>query len=471
MQKISLVLITVLFFLCDLNDVHSQVVLPSVFSDHMVLQRNADVNIWGWGRRGSEVRIMPSWSKDTIRVNCDGYSKWNTTLKTPDAGGPYEIKFVNGRSTSYLKDILMGEVWLCSGQSNMEWGAHNKLQEMLDELPKASNANIRLLHVNRIAAETPQNNFENKWELANKERLQEFSAIGYFLAQKLHKELGVPIGIISASWGGTNAEVWVPEQYIAADEILSADAKTFAPHRSRPSGTGALWNSMLNPLKGFSLAGFCWYQGENNVSNYGNYKRLMSTLIRSWRSEWKAQLPFYYVQIAPHPYKQSTPTEQKAALLREQQMNLLDQQKTGMVVVSDLVPDVKNIHPPLKREVADRLANIALAEVYGQALKDYKSPVYKTHKIKGNEVIVEFDYVENGLLIKDGNSVKELYIAGENKIFQQADSRIEGNKLIISSKYIAHPKSVLFSFSDIAVSNLYSKSGLPVAPFRIGYEE
>ncbi len=446
--------------------VKSQVVLPSVFSDHMVLQRNSDIKIWGWGGRGSKMWILPSWSKDTVKLTCDGNARWSTTLKTPEAGGPYEIKFVNKGVTTSLKDILIGEVWLCSGQSNMEWGAQNKLQEMLDEIPIANNKNIRLLHVNRIGSEAPQDNFFNKWELASGERLKEFSAIGYFLAKKLNQELNIPIGIISANIGGTNAEVWIPKDVVEADPLLLADAQTYPPSPSRPTSIAACWNGMLNPLKGFNIAGVCWYQGESNVSNYKNYNKLMTALVNSWRKEWNAELPFYYVQIAPHTYGQSTPNEQKAALLREQQAQLLKLSKTGMVVVSDLVPDVKNIHPIYKKEVANRLANIALAEVYDKKFMDYKSPVYKSHTVKGNQVIVEFDNLSNGLMMK-GNTVQELFIAGDDHVYKAADAKIDGNKLIVYNSKIKKPKTVRFSFSDIAISNLFSKSGLPVAPFQI----
>ncbi|GEM_PF-41981 len=459
--KFSLFLIGCIGF----SQVKSQVILPSVFSDHMVLQRNADVKIWGWGGRGSEVWILPGWSQDTVKVTCDGYARWSTTLKTPEAGGPYEIKFVNRRITSSLKDVLIGEVWLVSGQSNMEWGAQNKLQEMLDEISKANNDNIRLLHVNRIASDTPQDNFINKWEKATDERLAEFSAIGYFLAQRLNKELDVPIGIISANWGGTIAEVWMPDTVVTDDPILAADVKTYKVAPSKPTIPGALWNSMIHPLAGYKIAGFLWYQGESNVGKYQNYNTLMTKLVQSWRNAWREELPFYYVQIAPYDYK-SKPEMQRGALLREQQAELLTLHKTGMVVVSDLTNDVKNIHPIYKREVANRLANIALAEVYGKNLQDYKSPVYKSHTIKGGQVIVEFDHVNNGLMIK-GNKVTELFIAGEDGIIKEANAKIEGNKLIVSHPAVKNPKSVLFSFSDTAISNLFSKSGLPVAPFRI----
>lgn len=454
-----------LLTLCVSLSAHSQVVLPSVFSDHMVLQRNAEVNLWGWGQRGSQLMIIPSWSADTIKLTCDGHARWATTLQTPEAGGPYEITFINRNTTTSLKDILIGEVWLCSGQSNMEWGAQNKLQEMLDEIGKPVNDQIRLLHVNRIGSDQPQENFVNTWEYANEERLKEFSAIGYFIAHKLNAELDVPIGIISASIGGTNAEVWMPREAIERDEILLADANTYKVHASRPTNIAAAWNGMLHPLKGFTLAGFYWYQGEANIGKHKNYNRLMTALVNSWRMEWDAELPFYYVQIAPYNYK-SPATEQRAALLREQQVDLLQLPKTGMVVASDLVPDISNIHPPYKRAVANRLADLALAETYGHTLRDYKSPVYKSHTVKGNQIIVEFDYVEGGLMIK-GNEIGELSIAGADGVYSPATGKIDGNKLIISSKSVKEPKSVLFSFTDTGIGNLFTKTGLPVAPFRI----
>jgi len=466
MKNIFFFLLTCSFIVS--NTLTAQVSLPSVFSDNMVLQRDSDIKIWGWGKRGSKLIIIPSWSKDSIQVQVTGDGTWKANVKTLSAGGPHSINFINAGKSSQIANILFGEVWLCSGQSNMEWGAQNKLQEMLDEIKKPKNENIRLLHVNRAGSANPQDNFFGKWELATNERLKEFSAIGYFIAQKLNKELNVPIGIISANIGGTNAEVWTPEYSIVREKELLADALTFKPHKSRPTRYAASWNAMLNPLKGYTLAGFYWYQGESNVDNYKNYGRLMSTLVKAWREEWKdSKLPFYFVQIAPYKYSQSTKEEQKGALLREQQESLLTLPNTGMVVVSDLVPDVTDIHPSYKREVANRLANIALAEKYNQHMKDYKSPVYRSHTVRDNEIIIEFYNVLDGLIIKDGKSIKELVVAGEDNLYKIVDARVDDNKLIVSTKNIRNPKSLLFSFSDTGISNLFTKTGLPVAPFRI----
>jgi sialate O-acetylesterase len=454
--------------MCSFFSVSAQVHLPNFFSDHMVLQRNENVNIWGWCKRGSSVKIIASWSpKDTVTVPSNAHAKWSGKLKTPEAGGPYTIQFINAGHTTVLKDILIGEVWLGSGQSNMEWGAQNKLKEMLDEIPKKTNPAIRVLQVNRIGSDTPQENIFNSWELADSNRLKEFSAIGYFYAQKLNQELNVPIGIIHSSWGGTNAEVWTAKELILNHPDLLADAKKFNSKNPEPIHLGILWNAMIHPLKTYTMAGVLWYQGESNVSTYKNYNLLMSTMIENWRKEWKAELPFYFVQIAPHTYKQSTPEEQKAALLREQQEMHLKLPKTGMVVVSDLVPDVKDIHPPYKREVANRLADIALSDVYGRNLVDKKSPLVKNHEIKNGQVIISFEHASKGLKIK-GDSVRELYIAGEDLQYKEAKFTISGNKLTVFHPDIKKPVYVKYNFTDSGIANLFNTNDLPVAPFRVG---
>lgn len=442
-----------------------QITLPSVFSDNMVLQRQSNVKFWGWAGRGSTVKVVPSWSNDTVTVKASGHAKFEVNLPTPQAGGPYTITVLNGRFEQVLKNILIGEVWLASGQSNMEWSSLNKLKEMIDELPHANNDQIRLLHVNRHASYYPQENFTNKWQVSSSTSAEGFSAIGYFFAKKLQQELGVPVGIISSSIGGTNAEVWIPDTVINNDPILAKDAGMYAVSPSRPHEPGTLWNTMIYPLAGYNLAGFLWYQGESNVGRYSNYNHLMTKLVGSWRNAWKEELPFYYVQIAPNNYK-SKPEEQKGSLLREQQAKLLQLSNTGMVVVSDLVDNVNDIHPIQKKEVASRLADLALADTYSKTLKDYKSPVYKSHHIQGSKVVIDFDFLEGGLMVPDNKSIIDLYIADSTKEFKPAQYQIKGNQLIVFNNNIKKPEAVRFAFTDISISNLFSKSGLPVAPFR-----
>lgn len=453
-----------ILMLCLSGQLFAQINLPSFFSDNMVLQRNAEVNFWGWARRGGQVKITPSWTNETITVKATGYARFDTKLKTPDAGGPYSITVVSGSQKRVINNILIGEVWLCSGQSNMQWSSHNKLQEMLDELPHAANPKVRLLQVSNIGANAPQNNIYDSWKECNTESATGFSAIGYFIAKQLSKELDVPVGIINSSWGGTPAEFWTPAKYIEQDEEFLKNSKAFKPSAGKPHEASTLWNAMIYPLAGYNIAGAFWYQGESNVDTYSSYNRLFTTMINSWREAWGYEFPFYYVQIAPYDYK-SKPEEQKGALLREQQVQTLKLPKTAMAVVTDLVPDVKDIHPTKKREVAERLAQLALVEVYGKQMADYKSPVYKNHQIAGNRIIVEFDYLQGKLEVK-GKKITDLFIADESRNFVPADYKIEKNRLVVYSSKVKKPVAVRFGFTDVSMPNLFNSNGLPVSPFR-----
>lgn len=442
----------------------AQISLPSFFSDNLVLQRNSEVKFWGWANRGTIVTVEPSWAKEPVKVKTNPHSRFDVVLKTPEAGGPYHITIRSGKDQKILQNVLIGEVWFCSGQSNMQWNSRNKLQEMLDELPNAKNPNIRLLQVANVAAYAPQDNTFGSWQECNSGSADGFSAIAYFYAKQLNEELKVPVGVIDASWGGTPAESWTPLSIIERDDELMRNAKRQKPSAARPHEPGLLWNSMVYPMSGYGIAGFLWYQGETNIITHSGYHKLFSRMISAWREQWGKEYPFYYVQIAPYDYK-SKPEEQRGALLREQQVKTLTLPNTGMVVVTDLVPDVKNIHPARKKEVAERLVKMSLSDTYGREATDYKSPVYKSHTIQGNKMIILFDYLTNGLQTT-GDTVTDLFIAGEDKVFVPASAKINGNKLEVYSKRIKTPKAVRFAFSDTSMSNLFTNSGLPVSPFR-----
>ncbi|HWK56277.1 MAG TPA: sialate O-acetylesterase [Parapedobacter sp.] len=441
-----------------------QLRIPHVLSDNMVLQRNTKANIWGWGYASVEVAIKASWLDDTVKTKVDGGGRWMAELPTTQAGGPYELEILSAGSKITLHNILLGDVWLCSGQSNMEWGGNQQLPEILDELPGANDHQIRLLQVSRTAADYPQDDIPNSWQTLSAESLKPFSAIGYFIAKKLRAELDVPIGIINASWGGTPAEVWTPSYLIENDSELGHLEAMLNPSQHWPTEAGVLWNSMIRPLTPFVLSGFYWYQGESNVGTWWGYDKLMRTMVTSWRMAWNSELPFYFVQIAPFAYGNEKPL---AALLREQQdktAKILP--NTGMVVVSDLVDNVKDIHPTQKREVANRLAAIALHEHYGlNNGKDYRSPLYSGYKAQGKTITISFDYLENGLQVV-GDRITDLYIAGADRIFHEAVGTIKGNELIVSSPAVNAPMAVRFGFTETAMPNLFNTNGLPVAPFR-----
>lgn len=438
--------------------------LPAFFSDHMVLQRQSMVNIWGWAKAGQQVKLISSWSKDTLAVMTSGDATWRAQLETPKAGGPHSIKLITHQQQLELKDIMIGEVWLCSGQSNMQWSGANKLQEILDILPHASNPNIRLLQVSNIAAQTPQNNIFDSWQTCRPETVRDFSAIGYFFAEKLSHELDVPIGIINASWGGTAAEFWTPKEKIVADEQLTryATRQKLAPRK--PHQPGVLWNSMLAPFAGYTIGGSLWYQGEDNTVAYEGYDQLIQTMVGAWREAWGYQFPFYFVQIAPYAYPQYK--KPNAALLREQQARTARKlPRSGMVVTTDLVDDLKNIHPTRKKAVASRLADLALAEVYAQPLVDYKSPTLQDYTIKDDKIILSFADLDGKLLVR-GKEITDMYIAGEDRKFYPARHQLKGSQLLVFADQVKAPRAVRFGFTNSARPNLFNSKGLPVSPFR-----
>ncbi len=444
------------------QNVIAQLRIPNFFSDHMVLQRGTEINFWGLAPASSEIKIVGTWFQDTVKAKTNGDGQWRTTLPEGKAGGPYEIKIMANQESITLKDILLGDVFLCSGQSNMEWGAAQNLKEIIDEMPNANNPNIRLLHISRNGALTPQDQISNQWATLSAESLKPFSAIGYFIAKEINAQENVPIGVINSSWGGTAAEVWTPSYLIENDPFLLQRAKAQGANDWRPHNSGVLWNAMVHPFAGYNISAAFWYQGESNVGTWDGYDKLMKTMINSWRSAWNDDFPFYFVQIAPFQYNNKEPL---AAYLREQQAKTATElPNTGMVVITDLVDNIKDIHPIQKKAVAKRLADLALAEVYHKPLKDYKSPIYKSQEIKGNSIEISFSNLEGKLTSK--GEITDLFIAGADQQFKPAKGKIKGDKLIVESAEVRNPVAVRFGFTEIAMPNLFNSNGLPVSPFR-----
>lgn len=459
------IIFTFIFITFGSNYVLAQLHLPHIFSDHMVLQRDANANIWGWSSAGSKVIIVGNWNtKDTITTITDHNGKWATQISTSQAGGPYTLTIQSIGQQIVLNDILLGDIYLCSGQSNMEWGGNQNLPEIIAELPNANNPNIRLLQVNRIGATTVQENIINKWQNLNAVSLKPFSAIGYFIAQNLNKQTNVPIGIINSSWGGTAAEVWTQKEEIQKDTELLNNAKKVSPDRYRPHETAVLWNAMIAPLQKFNIKGIFWYQGESNVGTWSGYNKLMKTMVNSWRKAWDEDVPFYFVQIAPFEYNNKKAP--LAALLREQQSKTaIELPKSGMVVITDLVDNIKDIHPIQKKEVANRLSRMALKDIYGYPDNDIQSPIYKSHVINKDKIEIDFYHLDGSLSIK-GKELTDIYIASEDQVFHKAQGVIKGQKLIVYNKEIKKPVAVRFGFTETAMPNLFNEKGLPVSPFR-----
>ena len=356
---------------------------------------------------------------------------------------------------------MIGEVWVCSGQSNMEWSYWNGLKDIRDELPTCYNTNIRFFNIPKTTANHPQDDVQAEWKVCDSNSLKSFSAVGYFFGKKINKDLNVPVGLINASWGGTPAEVWTPESIFDNDDELRLAAARLQSFRWWPNHDGLCYNAMIDPITKFNIAGAIWYQGESNVGNNDTYYKLFTTMIKSWREAWKKDFPFYYVQIAPYKYGNNN----VGALVQEAQTKAMNFPNTGMVVVTDLVDDINNIHPSNKHDVGYRLANWALAETYKQKGIAYKSPMYKSKTRNKNKVTLSFDNVPKGF--KDNNTIEGFMVFDlKTEQWFPAQAKIEKDKIIVWNDNVAEPAQVRYAFGNTIIGNVFSKEGLPLCPFR-----
>jgi sialate O-acetylesterase len=451
----------------------AEIKLPKVFTDNMVLQQQTDAPIWGKATPGKEVKITTSWDKQTYKVKADKAGKWSVKVNTPEAGGPYSITISDGK-TLILNNVLIGEVWICSGQSNMEmplagWG---KIKNYEKEIADANYPNIRLLHVDKAASTRLLDDLagtRNGWQECSPANIPEFSATAYFFARNLYQNLNVPVGLISTSWGGTIAEAWtsgesleyMPDFKQALDEMKSqpAEVKTENPNR-----VTVLYNAMIHPLIPFAFQGAIWYQGESNASRAAQYKELFPLMIRDWRKAWGRDFPFYFVQLAAFKDQEPEPGSSDWAELREAQLQTLRLENTGMAVAID-IGEAKDIHPKNKQDVGLRLALNARALAYKEKIA-YAGPIYKSYTIRGDKIQIHFGHVSNGLKTGDGSEVKGFAIAGSDHVFHWANVVIEGNKVTVSSPEVKFPVAVRYAWADNPVCNLYDGAGLPASPFR-----
>lgn len=438
--------------------VKAQVRLPAVISDNMVLQQNATIKLWGWGNPPEKVFITTSWNNKTDSVVTDGNGKWEIKIPTPAAGGPFAIT-IKGSNTITLKNILIGEVWVCSGQSNMEMSYYWGIPQMKEDVAKAKNSKIRFFHIPRTTAENPQENLSGNWVECDSNSVKSFSAAAYYFGKKLNQKLNVPVGLVLSSWGGTPAETWTPAELVEDDAVLNAAAEKINASGFWPTKPGLAYNAMIAPLTNFSIAGTIWYQGEANTGTASTYQQLFSTMISSWRKNWDFIFPFYFVQLAPYKYG----NKNIAALIREAQMKTLNLPNTGMAVINDLPTDTLDIHPKSKKEVGERLAKMILADVYKQP-KSAATPLFGGMTIRGRSIIISIKNTTE--LIASGKEIKEFEIADADKKFYPAQAKLLGNTIIVSAKNIIAPVAVRYAFSNTAQGNILGKDGMPLSPFR-----
>ncbi|HTE11526.1 MAG TPA: sialate O-acetylesterase [Chitinophagaceae bacterium] len=439
----------------------AQLRLPALISSGMVLQQNDSVALWGWAGPGEKIFITTGWDNRKDSAITSNGAKWKLKVKTPVAGGPFRIDIASYSKTMVLQNVMIGEVWVCSGQSNMEWSYNNGEKDTRTELATCATNNIHFFHIPKTTADAPQDDTKGEWVVCDSNTIKGFSAVGYFFGKKLQQQLNVPIGLINTSWGGTPAEVWTPEELVTNDEILKTAAGKIKPAAWWPNLPGLTYNAMIAPLTSFNIAGAIWYQGESNTSTNDAYNKLFTTMINAWRGAWKKDLPFYYVQIAPYKYGNNN----IGALLQEAQTKTMAYPNVGMVVITDLIDSVTNIHPSHKRVVGNRLADWALAETYHRPGINYKNPSYKSAETKGSRLVVSFSNLPNGFQMTDG-VIKGFYISGANENWLPAEGKIEKDKMVIWNKQVKQPVHIRYGFGNTLVGNLSSKEGLPLTPFR-----
>lgn len=467
-RNLLLLLFTVFIYL----SVTAKVNLPALVGDNMVLQQKTVVNLWGAADVNKEIVIKTSWDNKSHTAYSDINGDWTLQINTPIAGGPYQITLDDGELTK-ISNILIGEVWLCSGQSNMEMQMtgfdRQPVDGALDVILKArKQTNIRMFTVKKNTSTTPLKSCEGGWRENTPQNVANASATAYFFAQYLNEIINVPIGIIISSWGGTKVQSWVSEEVISPFNIdLKHLGKPFSENdRSRQHKPCALYNGMISPLINYTIKGMIWYQGESDVPNPVFYENIMPEFVKGLRRDFNVgDFPFYYVQITPYSYKEKA--KGRAATLREVQAKLMTQiPNCGMAVTLD-IGDSTCIHSAEKRKVGQRLAYWALAKTYNSNPFACSGPVYNSIKIEGNQVYVLFDNARKGVAPIE-RELRGFEVAGDDKVFYPAQARVDAKRglLVMYSDNVAKPVAVRYGYKDFVVGSLYDVFGLPAHPFR-----
>ncbi|MBS9461863.1 sialate O-acetylesterase [Flagellimonas sp. 389] len=461
-------------YLLQAVSVYGQVELPSFFADNMVLQQSDSVPIWGTDIPNTDIQITTNWDVNLF-TKTDTEGNWKVKLNTPKASfETYQLQ-ISGTTTVTLENILIGEVWFCSGQSNMEMPmkglGKSPVNGSAEFIKDAENKFIRLFNTERAGSLNPEKNVVGSWKAADSTSVYNFSAIGYLFGKKLFNKLNVPIGIIESAWGGTRIEAWIPKDSLTAygDVVISTNLAKDPNQRKKPT---QIFNGMIHPFQDFTIKGFLWYQGETNRTNPEPYKSYLHTLVNTWRTQWSnTELPFYIVQIAPYAYEQYRKTPAiNAALIREAQLQAsFEIPNSGLVVTSD-VGHCSDIHPPDKEPIAERLSFWALAKQYNYTDIVYSSPVLQEMEVEKNIATLSFGNKERNSMVpvsSFGEQLNGFTIAGKDRIFYPAVGKINENGTIsVSNEKVAAPVSVRYGFEDCFEGILFNSAKLPVSPFR-----
>lgn len=495
-------------FIALTSAVSAAITLPAIIGSHMVLQRNQALPIWGWGNPGEEVTV--SFAGKTVKTTCNQEGSWKVVLEALPASKDPRTMTITGSNTLEIKDILVGEVWICSGQSNMGMNVNSCWNADLEKAT-AKYPEIRLVTVGNIGSQEPQTTFDGGWERCSPDNVGGFSAVGYFFGRTVYQMIDVPVGLINNAWGGSACEAWVRRDLLADKELYApllerweTTEKTYDPEKeksqyeeklaqwevqakvARSGGKPVpnrprtpknpligqhrpanLYNSRLLPLVPFAIRGAIWYQGEANAGRAYQYRDLFPLMIQNWREVWgQGDFPFYWMQLADFTDETDKPVEANWAELREAQTMTLDKlPQTGQAVITDL-GDAANIHPKRKQEAAFRLARLALANEYGIQIPS-QSARFDSMKVENGKVDVHFTGVNDRLVTVDYRDLRGFALAGADQQWVWAEAKITGKDTVqVWSPEVPEPAAVRFAWANNPVANLYDTAGLPVTPFR-----
>jgi sialate O-acetylesterase len=477
-----------------------EVRLPAVIGENMVLQQGRELPIWGWAAPGEKVTVTLAGTSRSAEADADG--AWRVRLPAMQAGGPHEMTVAGGENTITLRNVMVGEVWLCSGQSNMFWEVRRSA-DAEQEIADANYPDVRLFSVTKKTAEQPLQDVRGRWSECDPNTVADFSAVAYFFGRELLKNIHVPIGLIHSSVGGSAIELWMPREVLMADpefwaavakyeeglesyqakkvkqyeealakwqteaEQAKAEGKELpqepSPPKPPPKGS-VFYNGMIHPLAPFAIAGVIWYQGETNVGKAELYARLFPAMIASWRGLWgQGDFPFLFVQLANYKPRQEAPADSDWARLREAQLKSLSVPRTALAVAIDL-GDANDIHSANKQDVGRRLALAAMGTVYGKEIV-FSGPIFSGMEIRGDEAVLSFNHIGSGL-VAHGDALAGFAVAGADGKFFWAQARIEGDQVVVFIADVPQPVAVRYGWADNPECNLYNQEGLPASPFR-----
>lgn len=466
MKKLVIVFVSIIF-LSNNALVFAKIKLPGIIASKMVLQRNTSVKIWGWATPGEKIIIKTSWISETLKITTPENGRWDIAIKTTLSKEPQTIQLKSNESNINLDNILFGEVWICSGQSNMRMPLKGYTgQPTFDgnlAVATSKNINLRLFTISENGSPTPLDTVSNykKWDIASPETSKDFSAVAYFYGKQLQAILDVPVGLIMTSWGGTRIQPWISKEVVAPFlDVNKVKKDTTEKYKRIPS---AIFNAMINPITSYTIKGAIWYQGETNRDEPKIYRKLLPEMVKDWRKQWNiGDFPFYYVQIAPNKYIDKSNSQ----YLREAQLKALDAiPNSGMVVLSDIGSE-QTIHPQHKKEVAERLLFIALNKSYGFKEVDCSGPIYKSMEAKEGALFLNFNFAETGIYSPE-LEVSNFEIAGADKMFRPAKAVIINQKQVkVFCPEVPEPVAVRYGWNNWFVGTLYDNSMLPASSFR-----